>query len=316
MRESVRHDWTVEELEALYRLPFPELVYRAQGVHRAWHDPAQVQACALLSIKTGGCSEDCGYCPQSAHYETGVARRDLLDVDDVLARAGEARAQGASRFCMGAAWRDAPEGRAFENVLRMVRGVADLGLEACVTLGMLTDEQALRLKQAGLTAYNHNLDTSRDHYGSVITTRTYDERLATLARVRDAGISVCCGGIVGLGESVRDRCALIAELASFRPQPESVPVNLLMRSPGTPLEHAAPVDPLDLVRTVAVTRIAVPAARVRLSAGRTALSPESQALCFLAGANSIFLGERLLTADNPAPLEDARLLERLGLSVG
>ena len=316
MRATLRHDWTVEEAEALYALPVPELVHRAQSTHREWHDPAAVQACTLLSIKTGGCPEDCGYCPQSAHYETGLERRDLLDPAPVLEAARAAREAGATRFCMGAAWRDAPRGRAFESVLAMVRGVADLGLEACVTLGMLDDEQARRLKEAGLTAYNHNLDTSREHYPQVTRTRTYDERLATLDRVRRAGISVCCGGIVGLGEGVRDRCALLVTLAGFDPHPESVPVNLLVRSPGTPLEHAAPVDPLDLVRTIAVARLLMPAARVRLSAGRTALSPEAQALCFLAGANSIFLGERLLTTPNPAPDEDGQLLERLGMRVG
>jgi biotin synthase len=316
MRETPRHDWTLAEVEALHALPLHDLIYRAQGVHRAWHDPSRVQACTLLSIKTGGCPEDCGYCPQSAHYRTGLERQDLLDTERVLAAARAAREAGASRFCMGAAWRDAPEGPAFENVLAMVRGVADLGLEACATLGMLTDAQAERLKEAGLTAYNHNLDTSREHYAQVVRTRTYDERLATLERVRRAGLSVCCGGIVGLGESVRDRCALLVTLAGFQPHPESVPVNLLVRAPGTPMEEAAPVDPLDLVRTIAVARILMPASRVRLSAGRTALSAEAQALCFLAGANSIFLGERLLTTPNPAPDEDAALLARLGLSVG
>jgi biotin synthase len=316
VRETLRHDWTPEEIEAVYRLPFPELVHRAQSAHRAWHDPTRVQACTLLSIKTGGCPEDCGYCPQSAHYAAGVARQDLLDRETVLERARAARDAGATRFCMGAAWRDAPKGAAFDEVLAMVRGVADLGLEACATLGMLDDEQARRLKEAGLTAYNHNLDTSREHYGNVVRTRTYDERLATLERVRRAGVSVCCGGIVGLGEAVHDRCALLATLASFQPHPESVPINLLVRAPGTPLEDAAEVDPFDLVRTIAAARIAMPASRVRLSAGRTALSPEAQALCFLAGANSIFLGERLLTTANPAPDEDAALLARLGLSVG
>jgi biotin synthase len=312
----LRHDWTVAELEALYALPFPELVFRAQTAHRERHDPAYVQACTLLSIKTGGCPEDCGYCPQSAHYDTGVARQELLDVDDVLAKARTARENGASRFCMGAAWRDAPEGRAFEQVLECVRGVSDLGLEACVTLGMLTDAQAERLAQAGLTAYNHNLDTSREHYGKVVRTRTYDERLDTLERVRKAGISVCCGGILGLGESVRDRCALLVQLSSFDPHPESVPINVLVRSPGTPMAQNADVDPLDLVRTVATARLVLPASRLRLSAGRTSLSAEAQALCFLAGASSIFLGDTLLTTPNPAPDEDARLFERLGIRVG
>jgi biotin synthase len=312
----LRHDWTVAEVEALHALPFPELVYRAQTAHRERHDPSHVQACTLLSIKTGGCPEDCGYCPQSAHYETGVERRELLDVGDVLEKARTARENGASRFCMGAAWRDAPEGRAFEQVLACVKGVSSLGLEACVTLGMLTDEQAERLAAAGLTAYNHNLDTSREHYAKVVRTRTYDERLATLERVRNAGISVCCGGILGLGESVRDRCALLVQLSSFDPHPESVPINVLVRSPGTPMEHNADVDPLDLVRTVAAARLVLPASRIRLSAGRTSLSAEAQALCFLAGASSIFLGDTLLTTPNPAPDEDARLFERLGIRVG
>ncbi len=316
MTTPPRHDWTAAEIEDLYRLPLPDLLYRAQQVHRERHDPTRVQACTLLSIKTGGCAEDCGYCPQSAHYDTGVERQALLDVDDVLASARAAKASGASRFCMGAAWRDAPEGRAFDQVLECVRGVAALGLEACVTLGMLNDEQAQRLAEAGLTAYNHNLDTSREHYPKVVRTRTYDERLATLERVRRAGVSVCCGGIVGLGESITDRCALLATLASMRPHPESVPVNMLVRSPGTPMADNDPVDVFDLVRTIAAARIVLPAARVRLSAGRTALTPEGQALCFLAGANSIFSGERLLTTPNPAPDDDARLLERLGLSVG
>jgi biotin synthase len=313
---DLRHDWTRAEIEALYALPLPELLFRAQQAHRAFHDPVRVQACTLLSIKTGGCPEDCGYCPQSAHYDAGVERRGLLSVDDVLESARAARASGASRFCMGAAWRDAPKGQAFEQVLECVKGVTQLGLEACVTLGMLDDEQARRLAEAGLTAYNHNLDTSREHYPNVVRTRTYDERLATLARVRKAGISVCCGGIVGLGEAWTDRCALLATLAAFEPHPESVPVNMLVHAPGTPMAENAPVDVFDLVRTIACARIVMPASRVRLSAGRTSLSPEGQALCLLAGANSIFLGDKLLTTPNPAPDEDARLFERLGVQLG
>jgi biotin synthase len=272
-----------------------------------------VQACTLLSVKTGGCPEDCAYCPQSARYPTGLERESLLEVDEVLEGARRAKAAGASRFCMGAAWRDAPKGPAFERVLEMVRGVAAEGLEVCVTLGMLDEEQARRLKDAGLTAYNHNLDTSEEYYDRIVTTRTYGDRLSTLARVRDAGITVCCGGIVGMGETSRGRCALLATLAGFDPHPESVPVNLLVRVPGTPLADAPDLDAFELVRTVATARILMPRSRVRLSAGRTSLAREAQALCFLAGANSIFLGERLLTTPNPTPDEDAALLRDLGL---
>jgi biotin synthase len=308
-----RHDWTTDQVEALYRLPLTELVFRAQAVHRRFHDPAEVQRCTLLSIKTGGCPEDCGYCPQSAHYSTGVERRDLLDDEEVLAAARAAREAGSTRFCMGAAWRSAQQGEAFERVLRLVSGVAGLGLEVCTTLGMLTAEQARRLKAAGLTAYNHNLDTSPEFYDRIITTRTYDERLATLRHVAEAGLSVCCGGIVGLGESVRDRCALLAQLGRLDPHPESLPVNMLVRAPGTPLEHAPELDPLELVRSVACARLVCPRARVRLSAGRLSLSAEAQALCFLAGANSIFAGDKLLTTPNPSVCDDERLVERLGL---
>ncbi len=311
--DALRHDWTVDDVEALYRLPLTELVFRAAQVHRRHHDPTQVQRCTLLSVKTGGCPEDCGYCPQSAHYKTGVARGELLEVEDVLRAARAARDAGSTRFCMGAAWRDAHDGAAFERVLEMVAGVAALGLEACATLGMLTAEQARRLKEAGLTAYNHNLDTSPEFYGAIVGTRTYDERLRTLRHVAEAGLAACCGGIVGLGESPRDRCSLLAQLGRLRPHPESLPVNLLVRAPGTPLEHAAEVDPLELVRTVACARLVCPRARVRLSAGRLALSAETQALCFLAGANSIFAGDKLLTTPNPSRDDDERLVERLGL---
>jgi biotin synthase len=311
--EDVRHDWTTEEVEAQYRLPLPELVFRAQTLHRRYHDPAEVQRCTLLSIKTGGCPEDCAYCPQSAHYDTGVAREGVLGVEEVVAAAREARASGSTRFCMGAAWREAKDGPAFDRVLEMVEGVAALGMEVCATLGMLDASQARRLKAAGLTAYNHNLDTSPEFYPSIITTRTYQERLDTLARVAEAGISACCGGIVGMGESARDRCALLAQLGRLDPHPESLPVNLLVRAPGTPLAGAEDLDPLELVRTIACARIVAPRARVRLSAGRTSLSPEAQALCLMAGANSIFSGERLLTTPNPAVSEDERLIARLGL---
>ena len=316
LQVPVRHDWTLEEIARLYELPIPELLFQAQTAFRAGRPSApdtDVQGCALVSIKTGGCPEDCGYCPQSARHDTGVVRSGLLSVDETLAAAAAARAQGAVRFCMGAAWRDAPQGTEFEAVLAMVRGVRALDLEACCTLGMLTERQAQALADAGLSAYNHNLDTSPEFYGKIVTTRTYQDRLDTLAHVRRAGISVCCGGIVGMGESRRDRGRLLQELAMQRPHPESVPINLLMRVPGTPLADEPPLDVLELVRTIATARILMPGAMVRLSAGRTALSDEAQALCFVAGANSVFLGPRLLTTPNPPLDEDGRLLERLGL---
>ena len=304
---------SVEHALSILERPLLDLVYEAAGVHRAHHDPREVQRCALLSIKTGGCSEDCGYCPQSAHHDAPSPREPLMRTPDVLDAARKAKDAGASRFCMGAAWREPKDGPEFDRVLEMVRGVAGLGMEVCVTLGMLTAEQARRLKDAGLTAYNHNLDTSAEHYGAIVSTRTYAERLATLGRVQDAGLSVCCGGILGMGETRRDRASLLATLASLEPQPESVPVNALVRVPGTPLAGAAPVDPLEIVRTVATARILMPATRVRLAAGRLSLSDETQALCFLAGANSIFFGERLLTTPNPGPVADDALLSRLGL---
>jgi biotin synthase len=310
---ALRHDWTEAEIGALYRLPFPELVFRAQQVHRLHHDPQEVQLCTLLSIKTGGCPEDCAYCPQSARYETAVDARPLLDVEPVLAAARAAREGGSTRFCMGAAWRQVKDGREFDRVLAMVRGVRELGLEACCTLGMLTREQAGRLAEAGLTAYNHNLDTSPSYYDHVITTRTYEDRLATLAHVRAAGITVCCGGILGMGESVDDRIAMLGVLARLDPHPESVPINALVRVEGTPLAELPPVDEIELVRLVAAARLVLPRSRVRLSAGRTEMSASTQALCFLAGANSIFTGERLLTTPNPGEDRDAELLGRLGL---
>jgi biotin synthase len=313
LEDEVRHDWTTEQVEALYVLPLTELLFRAQTVHRRHHDPAVVQRCTLLSVKTGGCPEDCAYCPQSAHYQTGVESQALLDTEAVLAAARRAREAGSTRFCMGAAWREARDGPAFDRVLGMVAGVAELGMEVCTTLGMLTAEQARRLKAAGLTAYNHNLDTSPDFYPEIVGTRTYQDRLDTLARVHEAGIRVCCGGIVGMGESPRDRCALLAQLGRLDPHPESLPVNLLVRAPGTPLADVPELDPLDLVRTVACARLVAPRARVRLSAGRLGLSTEAQALCFVAGANSIFSGERLLTTPNPSPDDDDRLVSRLGL---
>jgi biotin synthase len=306
---------TLDELRAVYRLPLPELMLRAAQVHRDHHDPADIQRCALLSVKTGGCPEDCGYCAQSARYQTGVKAAPLMSVEEVRERAEQAKRLGATRFCMGTAWREPRDGPQFERVLEMVRVVRGLGMEACVTLGMLTDEQARRLHDAGLTAYNHNLDTSRRHYGKVITTRTYDERLETLRAVSRAGISVCCGGILGMGETEDDRLMLLAELAALDPPPESIPINCLVPITGTPLEGAAPVDSIELVRLVATTRIAFPKARVRLSAGRDRMSRELQVLCFLAGANSIFFGERLLTAPNPPADEDAGLFRAMGLPV-
>jgi biotin synthase len=309
----LRHDWTIEEIEAVYTTPLLDLLFQAQTIHREHHRAGEIQGCTLLSIKTGGCPEDCAYCPQSAHYHTEVTRQDLLSVDEALAAARQARAQGATRFCMGAAWRSVPAGAPFQRVLEMVRGVRALGLEACCTLGMLTDEQAEALASAGLTAYNHNLDTSPEFYGEIIHTRTYQERLDTLARVRRAGITVCCGGIMGLGEDRRGRFSLLQQLAALDPHPESVPINMLVRVAGTPLADQQPVDPLELVRMIATARILMPKSMVRLSAGRLALTAEAQALCFLAGANSVFLGEKLLTTPNPEQDSDSRLFEDLGI---
>jgi biotin synthase len=310
---QVRHDWTREEIRGICTLPLPELIFQAQLVHREFHRPEEVQLCRLLSIKTGGCPEDCAYCPQSAHYQTGVTRQDLLDPGEVLAAAEQAKADGATRFCMGAAWRQVPEGEEFERVLEMVRSVAALDLEVCCTLGMLTERQAARLKEAGLTAYNHNLDTSREFYGNIIRTRVYDDRLQTIAHVRKAGITVCCGGILGMGELEEDRIGLLLQLANLDPHPESVPINMLVRAPGTPLADAAEIESLVIVRMIATARILMPASMVRLAAGRRSLSQEAVALCFLAGANSIFTGEKLLTTPNPAADEDAALLKSLGM---
>jgi biotin synthase len=309
----MRYDWTLAEIEHLYGLPLPELIFQAQTVHRRYHKADEVQGCVLLSVKTGGCPEDCAYCPQSAHYDTNVAAHPLMTVADTLAAAARAREAGATRFCMGAAWRDVPDDPRFDQVLEMVRGVRTLGLEACCTLGMLTADQAHRLAAAGLTAYNHNLDTSPDFYGGIITTRTYQDRLETLGRVRRAGITVCCGGIIGMGESREQRCSLLEQLCRQQPHPESVPINMLVRVEGTPLAGAASIEPLDLVRTIATARILMPASTVRLSAGRLALSDEAQALCFLAGANSIFMGEKLLTTANPELDSDHSLLDKLGM---
>jgi len=310
---ELRHDWRRAEVEEIYRTPLTELVFRAQSVHRQGHAADRVQTCQLISIKTGGCPEDCAYCPQSAHYDTDVERQGLLDPGHVVEVAREAAGRGVTRFCMGAAWRQAPEGAEFEKVLEMVRGVSALGLEVCCTLGMLTEGQAERLKAAGLAAYNHNLDTSPEFYGSIITTRVYDERLRTLAAVRKAGITVCCGGILGMGEREADRIGLLHQLATLEPHPESVPINMLVRVEGTPLASMPALDPLEMVRAIATARILMPASRVRLAAGRKQLSPEAVTLCFLAGANSIFVGEKLLTTPNPGPDEDEQLLLTLGL---
>jgi biotin synthase len=309
---TIRHDWSRPEIRALFELPFPELMFRAQSLHRAAFDPAEVQISTLLSIKTGGCPEDCAYCPQSAHYETGVKAEKLMSLDAVLTEARAARAAGASRFCMGAAWRE-PKERDLDKVCAMVEGVRALGLETCVTLGMLTAEQTARLKTAGLDYYNHNLDTSPEFYGEIISTRTYQERLDTLGHVRDAGINVCCGGIVGMGEAREDRVGMIAALANLPVHPESVPINMLVQVEGTPLAGGGRLDPLEFVRTIATARILMPQSMVRLSAGRAEMSDELQALCFLAGANSIFYGEKLLTTGNPDVAHDQALFARLGI---
>jgi biotin synthase len=310
---DIRHDWTREELAALFVLPFADLIFRAQTIHRRHFAPNEVQISTLLSIKTGGCPEDCGYCSQSAFHETGLKASKLMDVSAVVADAKEARAAGATRFCMGAAWRS-PKNKDLDAVCEMVSEVKALGLETCVTLGMLTQEQAGKLRGAGLDYYNHNIDTSPEYYEQIITTRGFQDRLDTLDAVRGAGINVCCGGIVGMGESEEDRVGMIHALCTLPVHPESVPINLLMRVEGTKLVDAAPLDALDFVRTIAVARIAMPKSFVRLSAGREYLSDEAQALCFLAGANSIFTGEKLLTTPNPDVHRDRQLLARLGMT--
>ena len=310
----IRHNWHLDEVMALFTMPFNDLIYQAQTVHRQHFDPNEIQVSSLLSIKTGACSEDCGYCPQSARYDTGLKVEKLMPLDVVIEAAQKAKAQGASRFCMGAAWRQ-PKDKDIEQVVEMVQGVKDLGLETCVTLGMLTDEQTAKLKEGGLDYYNHNLDTSEDYYSEVITTRTYQDRLDTLARVREAGINVCCGGIVGMGESDQDRANLLIELANLPKHPESVPINMLVQVEGTPLNGTDALDPFTFIRMIAVARIMMPKSRVRLSAGRNDMSDEMQALCFLAGANSIFYGEKLLTTDNPVANQDKALFERLGINM-
>ncbi|MEC9363486.1 MAG: biotin synthase BioB [Pseudomonadota bacterium] len=308
----VRHDWRREDVEALFRLPFNDLLFRAHSLHRTYFDPNRVQLSTLLSIKTGACPEDCAYCPQSVRYDTGLPREALMEVEAVLEAAREAKANGATRFCMGAAWRS-PKDRDLNKVEAMVREVKALGMETCVTLGMLKPEQAGRLADAGLDYYNHNIDTSPEFYGSIITTRTYEDRLNTLANVRDAGIKVCCGGIVGMGEQDKDRAELLRQLAIMQPHPESVPINNLVQVEGTPLKGAEELNPIEFVRTIAVARILMPKSHVRLSAGRTEMSDEMQALCFFAGANSIFYGDRLLTTENPQNLKDRALMARLGI---
>jgi biotin synthase len=310
---QIRHDWSRDEIRQLCHLPLPELIFQAQVAHREFHRYDEVQLCRLLSIKTGGCPEDCTYCSQSARYKTGVAAESLMNPADVMEAAQRAKAEGATRFCMGAAWRQVAEGKDFERVLEMVEGVSALNMEVCCTLGMLTESQAQRLKKAGLTAYNHNLDTSPEFYGEIITTRVYEDRLQTIAHVRKAGITVCCGGILGMGESEEDRIGLIEQLSHLNPHPESVPINMLVPSEGTPLANAKELDPLIMVRVIATARIVMPASRVRLAAGRRQLSQEAVALCFLAGANSIFTGEKLLTTPNPAADEDHRMLDNLGM---
>jgi biotin synthase len=307
-----RHDWTLDEVEALFELPFAELVFRAASVHRRWFDPSEVQLSQLLSVKTGGCAENCGYCSQSAHFPTGLKASKLMDAESVIAQAAQAKAGGAQRFCMGAAWRELKD-RDMPALCEMISGVKAMGLETCATLGMLKPAQAQALKSAGLDYYNHNLDTGPDYYASVVTTRTYQDRLDTLASVRDAGMSTCCGGIVGMGEGRRDRAGLLHALATLPAHPDSLPVNALVPIKGTPLGDSKPIEGLEFVRTIAVARLVCPKAMVRLSAGRETMSDELQALCFLAGANSIFVGEQLLTTSNPEMSRDTALMSALGM---
>jgi biotin synthase len=314
MKPEIRHDWSIEEVEALLNLPFNDLLFGAQRIHRQQFDPNQVQVSTLLSIKTGACPEDCGYCSQSARNDTSLERERLLPVDEVLESAAAAKEKGATRFCMGAAWRN-PTDTNLQKVADMVKAVKGMGMETCLTLGMLTAAQAQKLKDAGLDYYNHNLDTSPEFYGEVITTRTYEDRLQTLDHVRKAGLNVCSGGILGMGESRRDRASMLCQLSNLPSHPESVPINLLVQVEGTPLFGVDELDPLEFVRTVAAARIMMPKSYVRLSAGRTEMSDELQALCFFAGANSLFYGERLLTTDNPETDRDKQLFERLGLSM-
>lgn len=313
MSMDIRHDWTLQEIKEIYDQPLLELVFRAAEIHRKYNDTAEVQVCTLLSIKTGGCTEDCAYCPQAARYNTGVNVQALMKQEEVLEYARRAKEAGSTRFCMGAAWREVRDNRDFDRVLEMVKGVNEMGMEVCCTLGMLTEEQAQKLANAGLHAYNHNLDTSREHYGEIITTRTYEDRLETLDNVRKAGVTVCCGGIIGLGETHEDRIGMLHTLATMPTHPESVPINALVPIPGTPLANNHKVDTWDMVRMIATARILMPATMVRLSAGRTDMSIADQALCFLAGANSIFAGDKLLTTPNPSFDEDNAMFQLLGL---
>lgn len=310
---QIRHDWTKEEIQAIYERPLMDLIYDAATVHRANNDPSEVQVCTLLSVKTGGCPEDCAYCPQAARYHTDVKVHKLLDVDVVLEKAQTAKDNGSTRFCMGAAWREVRDNRDFDKVIDMVKGVNNMGMEVCCTLGMITEDQAQKLKDAGLYAYNHNLDTSEEHYEEIITTRTYDNRLDTLTNVRKANISVCSGGIIGMGETINDRVGMLHTLASLPEHPESVPVNALVPVPGTPLEEQPKVSVWDMVRMIATARIIMPKAQVRLSAGRVRMNVEEQALCFLAGANSIFAGDELLTTPNPEVNQDKEMFQTLNL---
>ncbi|MGV3766384.1 MAG: biotin synthase BioB [Chitinophagaceae bacterium] len=309
----IRNDWTAEEIKEIYDMPLLELVFRAAAIHREYNDTGEVQVCTLLSIKTGGCTEDCAYCPQAARYNTGVNVQALMQKDEVLKYAQKAKEAGSTRFCMGAAWREVRNNRDFDRVLDMVKGVNAMGMEVCCTLGMLTEEQAQKLAEAGLHAYNHNLDTSREHYDDIITTRTYDDRLETLDNVRKAGVTVCCGGIIGLGEKHDDRIAMLQTLSNMPEHPESVPINALVRVAGTPLMNNPKVDIWDMVRMIATARIIMPKAMVRLSAGRAEMSIAEQALCFMAGANSIFAGDKLLTTPNPEFEEDNAMFALLGL---
>lgn len=313
MKRGIRNNWTIEEINDIYHTPLLELIYKAASVHREFNDTAEVQVCTLLSIKTGGCTEDCAYCPQAARYNTGVNVQALMKKDDVLSYAQKAKDAGSTRFCMGAAWREVRDNKDFDRVLDMVKGVNEMGMEVCCTLGMLNEYQAQKLADAGLYAYNHNLDTSQEYYGEIISTRTYDDRLKTLDNVRKAGVTVCCGGIIGLGEQHEDRIKMLHTLATMPQHPESVPVNALVRVKGTPLENNSKVDIWDMVRMIATARILMPATMVRLSAGRTEMSVAEQALCFMAGANSIFAGDKLLTTPNPSFEEDNLMFELLGL---
>ncbi|MCW9013412.1 MAG: biotin synthase BioB [Gammaproteobacteria bacterium] len=311
-QQATRHDWKLEEISDLFRRPFNDLIFQAHSIHREYHDPNEVQISSLLSIKTGACAEDCGYCSQSSHHKTDIERERLLPLEEVIEKAQIARNNGSSRFCMGAAWRN-PTDKSLEKVIEMISAVKDLGMETCVTLGMLTQQQSERLKEAGLDYYNHNLDTSPEFYGNVITTRTFKDRLDTLSHIRDSGINICSGGILGMGETSTDRASMLQQLANMNPHPESVPINMLVQIEGTPLHGAEKIDPIEFAKSIAVARILMPKSQVRLSAGRHEMSDEMQALCFFAGANSIFYGEKLLTTDNCETNDDLALFDRLGI---